>query len=45
VRDRDDVVIYMLANTVNKYCPYFSEMGLGDVDKIPQGELRVYNFG
>jgi hypothetical protein len=35
----------MLANTVNKYCPYFSEMGLGDVDKIPQGELRVYNFG
>lgn len=45
VRDRDDVVIYMLANTVNKYCPYFAEMGLGDVDKIPQGELRVYNFG
>lgn len=45
VRDRDDVVIYMLANTVNKYCPYFNEMGLGDVSKIPQGELRVYNFG
>lgn len=45
VRDRDDVVIYMLANTVNKYCPYFTEMGLGDVSKIPQGDLRVYNFG
>lgn len=45
VRDRDDVVIYMLANTVNKYCPYFKEMGLGDVSQIPQGELRVYNFG
>lgn len=45
VRDRDNVVIYMLANTVNKYCPYFNEMGLGDVSKIPQGELRVYSFG
>lgn len=45
VRDRDNVVIYMLANTVNKYCPYFKEMGLGDVSQIPQGELRVYNFG
>lgn len=45
VRDRDDVVIYMLANTVNKYCPYFSEMGLGDVSQMEQGSLKVYNYG
>jgi hypothetical protein len=45
VRDRDDVVIYMLANTVNKYCPYFSEMGLGDVSQMEQGTLKVYNYG
>lgn len=45
VRDRDDVVIYMLANTVNKHCPYFTEMGLGDVSQLKQGELKVYNFG
>lgn len=44
VRDRDDVVIYMLANTVNKYCPYFTEMGLGDVSQMEQGSLKVYNY-
>lgn len=45
IRDRDNVVIYMLANTVNKYCPYFKEMGLGDVSQMEQGSIRVYNFG
>lgn len=45
IRDRDHAVIYMLANTVNKYCPYFSEMGLKNVDKIPQGEIGVYHYG
>lgn len=45
IRDRDDAVIYMLANTVNKYCPYFEEMGLKGVDRMKQGEIRVYNFG
>ena len=28
VRDREIKCIYMLANTVNKYCPYFEDMGL-----------------
>ena len=34
----------MLANSVNKYSPYFEEMGLQDVDKMKQGEVRVYTY-
>jgi len=44
IRDRKGAVIYMLANSVNKYCPYFQEMGLQDVDKMEQGEIRVYTY-
>lgn len=44
IRDRKDCVVYMLANSVNKYCPYFEEMGLEDVDKMEQGEIRVYTY-
>ena len=28
IRDRENIKIFMLGNTVNKYCPYFDEMGL-----------------
>ena len=28
VRQRKDTKIFMLGNTVNKYCPYFDEMGI-----------------
>lgn len=45
LRNRDGTVIYMLANTVNKYCPYFSEMGLYNVEKMEQGTIDVYRFG
>lgn len=45
VRRQDDVVIYMLANTVNKYCPYFSEMGLNHVLQMTQGTIDVYRYG
>lgn len=45
IRDRESAVIYMLANTVNKYCPYFSEMGLKNIDKLPKGEIALYNYG
>lgn len=45
IRDRESAVIYMLANTVNKYCPYFSEMGLKNIEKLPQGEIAVYSYG
>ena len=45
VRDRDDAVIYMLANTVNKYCPYFKEMGLKNIENLPKGEIALYTYG
>lgn len=45
IRDRDNAVIYMLANTVNKYCPYFSEMGLKNIESLPQGEIAQYTYG
>lgn len=45
VRRREDVKIYMLGNTVNKYCPYFSEMGLEHIQKMVQGSIDVYKYG
>lgn len=45
IRDRDNATIYMLANTVNRYCPYFAEMGLKNIEQIPQGEIAVYTYG
>ena len=45
LRNRDGTIIYMLANTVNKYCPYFAEMGLYNVDKMEQGTIDVYRYG
>lgn len=45
VRKRDDVKIYMLGNTVNKYCPYFNEMGLRHIAKMEQGTIDVYGYG
>lgn len=44
IRDRSGVVIYMLANTVNKYCPYFEEMGLYHVPEQEQGTIELYNY-
>ena len=45
VRQRTDVKIYMLGNTVNQYCPYFQEMGLDHVLKMEQGSIDVYRYG
>ena len=45
VRQRTNVKIYMLGNTVNKYCPYFAEMGLNHILKMEQGSIDVYRYG
>lgn len=45
VRRREDVKIYMLGNTVNKYCPYFKEMGLEHIQKMQQGTIDIYRYG
>ena len=45
IRQRDNVKIFMLGNTVNKYCPYFAEMGLKNVATMQQGAIDIYQFG
>lgn len=45
IRDRNNVQIFMLGNTVNKYCPYFDEMGLKNIETMQQGNIDLYTFG
>lgn len=45
IRLRDDVIIFMLGNTVNKYSPYFKEMGITNIDKMQRGKIDLYTYG
>lgn len=45
IRNRDNVKVFMLGNTVNKFCPYFAEMGLKNVTGMEQGTIDIYKFG
>lgn len=45
IRERDDVTIFMLGNTVNKYSPYFKEMGLNHINQMKIGDIDLYNYG
>lgn len=45
IRHRTNVKIFMLGNTVNKYCPYFNEMGLKHIKEMKQGDIDVYCYG
>lgn len=45
IRERTNVTIFMCGNTVNKYCPYFTEMGLTHVKTMKQGTIDVYQYG
>lgn len=45
IRHRDNVKIIMLGNTVNKYCPYFGEMGLNHIKDQRPGTVDVYHYG
>ena len=44
IRDRDDVTIYMLANTVNFYNPYAEEMGWINFQKMQPGDVDIYTY-
>lgn len=44
IRLRSNVKIIMLGNTVNKYCPYFGEMGLTHVKDQKPGTVDVYRY-
>lgn len=45
IRLRTDVKVFMLGNTVNKYCPYFASMGLIHVKDQKQGTIDTYHYG
>lgn len=45
IRDRENIKIFLLGNTVNKFCPYFAEMGLNNIELMKQGDIDIYNFG
>lgn len=45
VRERKTAKIFMLGNTVNKYCPYFDEMGITNVGTQKQGTIDLYKYG
>lgn len=45
IRHRNNVKIYMLGNTVNKFAPYFIEMGLKHVGSMEKGDIDVYTYG
>lgn len=45
IRLRTNVKIFMLGNTVNKYCPYFQEMGLEHIKEQKPGTIDVYHYG
>lgn len=44
IRDRDNVTIYMLGNTVSKDCPYFRDMGLRHVFQQTPGTIDTYTY-
>ena len=44
IRDTKDTKVWLLGNTVNWECPYFSEMGLKHVDKMEQGTIDLYEM-
>lgn len=45
IRQRNDVKIFMLGNTVNKFCPYFEEMGLKHILQMKKGSIELYTYG
>lgn len=46
IRQRENVKIFMLGNTVNKYgCPYVDEMGLKHLKKMKPGDIDIYTYG
>ena len=45
IRLRDTPRVFMCANTISTYCPYFTEMGIKNVPKMKNGQMDIYTFG
>lgn len=44
IRDRNNAKIFMCGNTVNRYSPYFEEMGLKHIKNMTQGTIDIYTY-
>lgn len=45
IRERDNVTVYMLGNTISHFSPYYGEMGLKHIRQMKQGDIDVYKYG
>lgn len=45
IRHRNDVKVFMCGNTVNRFAPYFNEMGLYNVKNQKEGTIDTYTYG
>lgn len=45
IRLRTNVRIFMCGNTINRFCPYFNEMGLSNVKRQKKGTIDLYTYG
>lgn len=43
IRERTDVIVYMIANTISKACPYFDAYHI-DIDEVEAGTLATYKY-
>ena len=45
IRCDDKPIIIMCGNSINRYCPYFDEMGLFRIKNQKKGTIDVYEYG
>lgn len=45
IRQRDNLEVFMCANTISRYCPYIKEMGLTKFKNQAIGTIDVYTYG
>ena len=45
IRLKDDVIIFMCGNSINRFCPYFNEMGLTGIKNQKRGTIDIYTYG
>jgi len=44
IRDRENVKIFLVGNTVSFYSPYFEEFGLENIKEMEPGTINCYTF-
>lgn len=44
-RERQNIKVFLIGNTISKFCPYFAEMGLHHIKQMHRGDLDVYKYG